>query len=508
MADLEKGQGRLPSQSDLSGSYAPEEKQTTQHNASPHIGHSRASSLRRGSRRPSSDIGLDLDLIRRRQELEEMDTDIRMNWQAIRAIITAGVGFFTDAYDMFVINIVSLILGYVYYHDAPGDDKNRVPVKWDTLIKAATQIGALIGQLGFGYLGDRFGRTGVFAMGLILVIFCTIASAFSNSMVKGFNVFIVLFIWRLLLGCGVGGDYPLAATITSEYASVKRRGQLMAMVFSSQCLGNIAAPIVALVLMAIFKHGIENDVENLDYVWRMALGLAAVPGVCTLYFRLTMPESKRYEMEKAKTRAIQEGERELLLKKQTNGINDRNHVSSSSSSAYPEKPGDLGNNSSDRQQSIHGVTEVSRDPSTIATEVPSDNSHNTIGASGLSVGQDTTTPPTRGAQVVMINQPKTFRQYFSQWRNLKILLGTSISWFALDVAFYGINLNSSIVINAIGFSGSLINDPPYHVLTRNALGSLIINLLGSLPGYLLSILLVEKLGRKRIQLIGFAMLTI
>ena len=125
-------------------------------------------------------------------------------------------------------------------------------------------------------------------------------------MVKGFNVFIVLFIWRVLLGCGVGGDHPLAATITSEYASTNRRGQLMAMVFSCQCLGNIAAPLVSLVLFAIFKSGIENDVENLDYVWRLALGLAAVPGVCTLYFRLTMPESKRYEMEKAKARAHQE----------------------------------------------------------------------------------------------------------------------------------------------------------------------------------------------------------
>lgn len=36
----------------------------------------------------------------------------------------------------------------------------------------------------------------------------------------------------------------------------------------------------------------------------------------------------------------------------------------------------------------------------------------------------------------------TFRQHFGKWRNLKILLGVSVSWFALDVGFYGTNLNT------------------------------------------------------------------
>ena len=128
---------------------------------------------------------------------------------------------------------------------------------------------------------------------------------------------------------------------------------------------------------------------------------------------------------------------------------------------------------------IHGVTEVIPHSQSLSPPVPSP-----------------------------AHQDRSFVQHFRQWRYLKVLLGTSISCFALDVEFYGINLNSSIVINAIGFSGNLITDPPYHVLTRNALGSLIINLLGSLPGYLLSIFLVEKIGRKSIQLLGFAMLTI
>ncbi|KAJ1846993.1 hypothetical protein LPJ70_001760, partial [Coemansia sp. RSA 2708] len=62
---------------------------------------------------------------------------------------------------MFAINIVAMILGFVYYHDAPGAAQNTVPKQWDTLIKIAVQIGCLLGQLVLGRLGDKIGRTTV-----------------------------------------------------------------------------------------------------------------------------------------------------------------------------------------------------------------------------------------------------------------------------------------------------------------------------------------------------------
>ncbi|KAJ2853704.1 hypothetical protein J3B02_003017, partial [Coemansia erecta] len=49
---------------------------------------------------------------------------------------------------------------------------------------------------------------------------------------------------------------------------------------------------------------------------------------------------------------------------------------------------------------------------------------------------------------------------------------------------------------------------PSKFIIRNCLGSIIINLLGSVPGYWISVFTIEKLGRKTIQLTGFAMLTI
>ena len=56
------------------------------------------------------------------------------------------------------------------------------------------------------------------------------ASALSGSTVSGMSVFAQLFIWRFFLGFGIGGDYPLSATITSESSKTKHRGAMMAAV--------------------------------------------------------------------------------------------------------------------------------------------------------------------------------------------------------------------------------------------------------------------------------------
>ncbi|KAJ2665552.1 hypothetical protein IWW48_000003 [Coemansia sp. RSA 1200] len=381
----------------------------------------------------------DYDFLQRQYELAQLDRASRLRWEMIKKLTVCGVAFLNDAYDMFAINIVAMMLGFVYYNDAEGSAKNTVPKKWDTLIKIAVQIGCLLGQLVLGRLGDKIGRTTVYAASLMIAIITTVASAFSSSMVKGINVFVVLFIWRVLLGFGIGGDYPLTATIVSEYASVHNRGKLMASVFAFQGLGNVLAPIVSLIVMACFKSSIDGDVLYLDYVWRIIIGVGCIPGVCTLYWRLCMTDSDRFRH---------------LKQPQSNGLSAQSTRSEKLLPAGRENSIDV----------LYGQADM--------------------------------------------RQPKSFGQYFAEWKHLKVLLGTSIAWFALDVAFYGINLNSAIVISAIGFSGDIGADKPSSFIIRNCVGNIIINLLGSVPGYWISVFTIERFGRKRIQLIGFAILTV
>lgn len=98
-----------------------------------------------------------------------------------------------------------LMMGCVYYQNEPGSQKNSVPVTIDTLVKASAQVGALIGQLGFGYLADRNGRKRMYGIELMIIVVCTCASALSATTVSGLSVFAVLSIWRIFLGIGIGG---------------------------------------------------------------------------------------------------------------------------------------------------------------------------------------------------------------------------------------------------------------------------------------------------------------
>jgi PHS family inorganic phosphate transporter-like MFS transporter len=98
-----------------------------------------------------------------------------------------------------------------------------------------------------------------------------------------------------------------------------------------------------------------------------------------------------------------------------------------------------------------------------------------------------------------------FWAHYKQWKHGKILLGTAGSWFFLDVAFYGLGLNQSIILKAIGYSSG---KSVYEIFHNTAVGQLIIVCAGAIPGYWVTVATVDTIGRKPIQLMGFTLLTI
>jgi PHS family inorganic phosphate transporter-like MFS transporter len=66
-------------------------------------------------------------------------------------------------------------------------------------------------------------------------------------------------------------------------------------VFSNIGLGNIAASIVFLVLLKAFEGSIANDLNHLEWVWRLLLGIGIIPALFTLYARLTISETVPYK---------------------------------------------------------------------------------------------------------------------------------------------------------------------------------------------------------------------
>jgi PHS family inorganic phosphate transporter-like MFS transporter len=75
----------------------------------------------------------------------------------------------------------------------------------EDLINGLTLLGAVIGMIVFGYLADRFGRTRLYGVELVIVIFSTIGIASSNTGV-GSDMAILgwLCVWRFTMGIGIG----------------------------------------------------------------------------------------------------------------------------------------------------------------------------------------------------------------------------------------------------------------------------------------------------------------
>jgi MFS transporter, PHS family, inorganic phosphate transporter len=203
----------------------------------------------------------------------------------------------------------------------------------------------------------------------------------------------------------------------------------------------------------------EGKYNQLDAIWRIQMGLGLVPAFATLWARLTMPEGRKY---------IQSQE--------------LNTPSSSSSSVYKET---IASSKASKESPVNSLDTPSHLPS---------NAPSSIDPATPVISNDLADLTARKTKY------STFFIYFSEWRHFKILLGTASCWFLLDVAFYGTNLNQSVLLTDIGFS---TGKNEYDVLMRNAIGNLIIAVSGYVPGYFFTIYFIEKLGRRWIQIQGF-----
>lgn len=363
------------------------------------------------------------------------------------AIVIAGMGFFTDAYDLFCISLVTKLLGRIYYTDPAQPKPGVLPPGVQAAVTGVALVGTLSGQLFFGWLGDKLGRKKVYGITLMLMVGCSLASglSFGNSP-KG--VMATLCFFRFWLGFGIGGDYPLSATIMSEYANKKTRGAFIAAVFAMQGFGIMAGGVFALIVAAAFDHKYqvptyeENAKASLvlpafDYVWRIILMFGAVPAALTYYWRMKMPETARYTA--------------LVAKNGKQAASDMSKVLQVEIEAEEEKVQNLAEN----QNQKFGL----------------------------------------------------FTRQFAKRHGLH-LLGTTTTWFLLDIAFYSQNLFQKDIFTAIGWIPPAKEMNAINELYRIARAQTLIALCSTVPGYWFTVAFIDYMGRFAIQLMGFFFMTV
>ncbi|KAM1032012.1 hypothetical protein ACFX13_036512 [Malus domestica] len=375
------------------------------------------------------------------QVLNALDV-AKTQWYHFTAIIIAGMGFFTDAYDLFCISLVTKLLGRIYYHVEGAEKPGTLPPNVSAAVNGVAFCGTLAGQLFFGWLGDKMGRKKVYGMTLMLMVICSIASGLSFGHTPT-TVMSTLCFFRFWLGFGIGGDYPLSATIMSEYANKKTRGAFIAAVFAMQGFGILAGGIFAIICSAAFNanfdaptykvNALASTVPQADYLWRIIVMVGAIPAAMTYYWRMKMPETARYTA--------------LVAKNAKQAASDMSKVLQVEIEAEPQKA-----------------------------------------------------EPTANAFAL-------FSKEFMHRHGLH-LLGTTSTWFLLDIAFYSQNLFQKDIFSAIGWIPPAETMNAIEEVYRIARAQTLIALCSTVPGYWFTVAFIDRIGRFAIQLMGFFFMTV
>ncbi len=321
----------------------------------------------------------------------------RFHW---KIMFVSGMGFFTDAYDLFIIGVALTLLKPIW-HLTPFEV---------SVLGSSSLLAAAVGAVIFGRIADVLGRKRIYGFEVLVLAAGAIASAFAPS-------FWWLVVFRFILGVGIGGDYPVSATIVSEYSGTKVRGLLISLVFAMQGVGLIVGPLVAIALLAA---GVSHDLA-----WRIMLALGAVPALSVFYMRRTMNETPRF--------AALAG-----------AMGDAQH------------------------------------------------------AAGRALGRHD--EPSLGEGPKRDHKKSLFAElgvYVKDRVMLRWLIGASLAWFLLDVAYYGNTLSSPLVVKAIN---------PHATLLTNTAITLAIFAVAAFPGYLVAAIAMDRLGRKPIQALGFLLM--
>ena len=369
-----------------------------------------------------------------------------------RNTVIAAISNLSTAYNLVVINLVQVFVQNQY---CGGDHCH------DAVVVASTSclVGAIVGQLCMGYVGDCLGRARALQLTMALSILGALTSAFVRPLdgSKPSSIFYSLAIARFFLGVGVGGVYPLSATIASESAdSAKSRGRTASIVFSMQGVGNLVVPLIALVLVAIFGNPPNLDdkgPEDPGLTWRFALGIGALPGILLAPFKAA-ETSKRVPIR-----------------------------SSLQTTLVPGAGGSRG---------VDSAAVV-----VVPTDAPSQHQGAASSSSPEASSLDKADPSTASPRLTLWEALQQ-RAYWGK------LIGCAGGWFLFDITFYGNQLFQARVLVLIFASNS--TDAPIPIAgdvhSNRALQMLIIAAIG-LPGYYVSCYLMDSWGRRIIQLQGF-----
>ncbi|KAG0497739.1 hypothetical protein HPP92_002139 [Vanilla planifolia] len=371
----------------------------------------------------------------------------KIQWYHFTTIVIAGMGFFTDAYDLFCISMVTKLLGRIYYHENGSPTPGTLPPNVSSAVNGVAFCGTLTGQLFFGWLGDKLGRSKVYCVTLSLMIVCALGSG--PPLAKHQQA-----LWPRSVSSASGSASASAAITLSPPPScrstpTRRPGAPSSPPFS-RCRDRYPRRrIVTIIVTTAFNNRFDappydidpvgSTVPQADYVWRIILMFGAVPAAMTFYWRMKMPETARYTA--------------LVAQNAERAAQDMAKV---------------------LQVDLEDETEKEK---TNEVAIKSDS-----------------------------EQYGLFSRKFLRRHGLH-LLGTSMTWFVFDIAFYSQNLFQKDIFSAVGWIPKAATMNALEELFKISRSQILIALCGTVPGYWFTVAFIDIIGRFWIQISGFFFMT-
>jgi sugar porter (SP) family MFS transporter len=185
-------------------------------------------------------------------------------------IVTASLAGLLFGFDTVVISGVTESVGREF-HLGTG-------TFWYGFSVASALLGTFIGALFAGAPGDRYGsRDTLKAVGYLYV-----ASALGCAFCWNLESF---YVFRFIGGLAIGASSVLAPVYISEIAPADRRGALTGLFQFNIVLG---------ILIAFISNAVVQTFESDADLWRVKLGIAAVPAILFAVLMYTIPQSPRW----------------------------------------------------------------------------------------------------------------------------------------------------------------------------------------------------------------------
>ncbi|MFB6096139.1 MAG: MFS transporter [Haloferacaceae archaeon] len=157
------------------------------------------------------------------------------------------------------------------------------------VLGSASLMGMVVGNWGWGWYADRYGRKGAFQWTVLFYSVFTGLTALATGFPSG-------FLLRFLTGVGLGGALAVDTSYLSEHLPTDRRGRYLVYLDAFWPLGNLLAVGLAWVFLAALPTDGVVPVPGVGPVagWRLLFVAAATPALLVFLIRSQLEETPYY----------------------------------------------------------------------------------------------------------------------------------------------------------------------------------------------------------------------